>query len=150
MLPIRVLLKSALVGSLLYLLPHGLSHMENLQSDKGLNGEDAVDHIQDREEQEERRDMREEEKDITDKEEKTWVLRPYRVTSGQQARLASDLPSLKVIFMSPNLVSANYTIKGRPNTITQTSLSTIRPVLALKHHIKQISTPSIYKQPLEK
>lgn len=97
--------------------------------------------------------MREEEKDITDKEEKTWVLRPYRVTSGQQgqqARFASDLLSLKVIFMSPNLVSANYTIKGRPNTITQTSLSTIRPVLALKHHIKQISTPSIYKQPLEK
>lgn len=77
MLPIRVLLKSALGGSLLYPLPHGLSHIENLQSDKGLNGEDTVDHIQGREEQE-RRDLREEEKDITDKEEKIWVLRPYR------------------------------------------------------------------------
>lgn len=51
MLPIRVLLKSAVVGSLLYPLPHGLSHIENLQSDKGLNGEDTVDHIQDQEEQ---------------------------------------------------------------------------------------------------
>lgn len=51
MLPIRVLLKSAIVGCLLYPLPHGLSHSENLQSDKGLNGEDTVDHIQDQEEQ---------------------------------------------------------------------------------------------------
>lgn len=58
MLSIRVLLKSALVGSLLYTLLHGLSHIENLQSDKGLNGEDAVDHIQDQQEQE-RRDLRE-------------------------------------------------------------------------------------------
>lgn len=43
--------KSAVVGSLLYPLPHDLSHTENLQSDKGLNGEDTVDHIQDQEEQ---------------------------------------------------------------------------------------------------